>query len=76
MTLAFPRLDREPFWELILQPGTTITPAITNNTSSVTCLRKHALGARLDDGLFRVMQSGEGRRSLCAGAMCFAIFST
>jgi len=42
------------------QPGTTITPAIINNTSSVTYLRKHALGAKLDEGLFRVMQSGEG----------------
>ena len=54
-------LDREPFWELVPQPGTTITPAIINNTSSVTYLRKYALGAKLDDGLFRVMQSGEGR---------------
>ena len=59
-TFPFSRFDREPFWELVSQPGTTITPAILNNTSSVTCLRKHALGAMLDEGLFRVMQSGEG----------------
>jgi putative restriction endonuclease len=41
-SIAFPfsRLDREPFRELVPQPGTTITPAIVNNTSSVTCLRK------------------------------------
>ena len=65
-SIAFPfsRLDREPFWELVPQPGTTITPAIINNTSSVTYLRKYALGAKLDDGLFRVMQSGEGREAL------------
>ena len=65
-SIAFPfsRLDREPFWELVPQPGTTITPAIINNTSSVTYLRKHALGAKLDERLFRVMQSGEGREAL------------
>jgi len=65
-SIAFPfsRLDREPFWELVPQPGTTITPAIINNTSSVTYLRKYALGAKLDDGLFRVMQSGEVREAL------------
>ncbi len=65
-SIAFPfsRLDREPFWQLVPQPGTTITPAIINNTSSVTYLRKHTLGAKLDEGLFRVMQSGEGREAL------------
>jgi len=65
-SIAFPfsRLDREPFWELVPQPGRTITPAIINNTSSVTYLRKHALGAKLDEGLFHIMQSGEGREAL------------
>jgi putative restriction endonuclease len=59
-SIAFPfsRLDREPFWELVPQPGKTITPAIINNTSSVTYLRKYALGARMDEGLFCIMQSG------------------
>jgi putative restriction endonuclease len=39
-SIAFPfsRPDREPFWELVPQPGKTITPAIINNTSSVTYL--------------------------------------
>jgi len=38
---------------------------VINNTSSVvTYLRKYALGARLDEGLFHVMQSGEGREAL------------
>jgi len=65
-SIAFPfsRLDREPFWELVPQPGTTITPAIINNTSSVTYLRKYALGAKLDEDLFHIMQSGEGREAL------------
>ena len=54
-SIAFPfsRLDREPFWELVPKPGKSITPAIINNTSSVTYLRKYALGARR----FRIMQS-------------------
>ncbi|HBA71206.1 MAG: HNH endonuclease [Geobacteraceae bacterium GWC2_55_20] len=76
-SIAFPfsRLDREPFWELVPQPGTTINPAIINNTSSVTYLRKYALGARLDDGLFQVMQSGEGREALREALLqsCFSI---
>lgn len=65
-SIAFPfsRLDREPFWKLIAQPGKSITPAIINNTASVTYLSKYALGARLDDGLFHSMQSLEGREAL------------
>jgi putative restriction endonuclease len=65
-SIAFPfsRLDREPFWELVPQPGEAITPAIINNTSSVSYLRKHALGAKLDEDLFHIMQSGEGREAL------------
>ncbi len=65
-SIAFPfsRLSREPFWELVPQPGKTITAAVINNTSSVSYLRKYALGAKLDDGLFQIMQSGEGREAL------------
>lgn len=65
-SIAFPfsRLAREPFWELVPQPGKAITDAVINNTSSVSYLRKYALGAKLDDGLFRVMQNGEGRVAL------------
>ncbi len=65
-SIAFPfsRLSREPFWELVPQAGKTITDAVINNTASVSYLRKYALGAKLDDGLFRVMQSGEGREAL------------
>ncbi|HJV65766.1 MAG TPA: HNH endonuclease [Geomonas sp.] len=65
-SIAFPfsRLDREPFWELVPQPGKTISAAEINNTSSVSYLRKYAVGAKLNDGLFQVMQSGEGREAL------------
>ncbi|HPX61069.1 MAG TPA: HNH endonuclease [Deltaproteobacteria bacterium] len=65
-SIAFPfsRLEREPFWELVPQPGTTIIPAIINNTSSVTYLRKYALGAKLDEELFHIMQSRDGRGAL------------
>ncbi|WP_243689475.1 HNH endonuclease [Geotalea toluenoxydans] len=65
-SIAFPfsRLDREPFWELVPQPCKTITPALINNTSSVSYLRKYALGARLDQGLSQVMQTEEGREAL------------
>jgi putative restriction endonuclease len=64
IVFPFSRLDREPFWELVPQPGKAITSAVINNTSSVTYLRKYALGAKLDEGLFRIMQSGEGREAL------------
>nr|WP_256502296.1 HNH endonuclease [Desulfuromonas sp. KJ2020] len=65
-SIAFPfsRLTREPFWELVPQPGKAITDAVINNTASVSYLRKYALGAKLDDGLFQIMQSGEGREAL------------
>lgn len=65
-SIAYPfsHLDREPFWELIPVPGKSITPAIINNTKSVFYLRKHALGANLDNGLFAVMSTEAGRESL------------
>lgn len=65
-SIAFPfsRLDREPFWELVPLPDKTITPAVINNTSSVSYLRKYALGAKLDEGLYLAMQTGEGRETL------------
>jgi len=65
-SIAFPfsRLSREPFWGLVPQPGKTITDSVINNTSSVSYLRKYALGAKLDDELFQTMQNGEGRDTL------------
>jgi putative restriction endonuclease len=76
-SIAFPfsRLDREPFWELVPQLDKTITQAIINNTSSITYLRKYALGARMDEGLFRIMQTGEGREALREALLqsCFSV---
>lgn len=62
-SIAFPfsRLDREPFWELVSLPGTSISSAVINNTSSITYLRKYTLGAKLDEGLFRIVQTDDGR---------------
>ncbi|MBL0226794.1 MAG: HNH endonuclease [Geobacteraceae bacterium] len=76
-SIAFPfsRLDREPFWELVPQPGMTITPEMISNTSSVTYLRKYSMGAKLDEDLFRVMQSSEGREALLEALLqsCFSV---
>ncbi|MEI6206333.1 MAG: HNH endonuclease [Desulfuromonadales bacterium] len=64
IAFPFPRLNSEPFWELVPQPDCTITPALINNTASIVNLRRYALGARLEDDLFHVMQSAEGREAL------------
>ena len=65
-SIAFPfsRLHNEPFWELVAQPGKAITDSVINNTATVSYLRNYALGAKLDDELFRIMQSGAGREAL------------
>lgn len=65
-SIAFPfsRLSREPFWQLVPQTGRKITAAVINNTASISYLRKYALGARLDEDLFQIMLSGEGREAL------------
>ncbi|MBU5615411.1 HNH endonuclease [Geomonas azotofigens] len=65
-SIAFPfsRLDREPFWHLVPQPGKQLSDAVINNTATVTYLRKHILGATLDDDLFLLMKSEAGREAL------------
>jgi len=76
-SIAFPfsRLDREPFWELVPQTGMSITPAVINSISSVTYLRRYTLGAKLDEGLFRIMQNGDGREVLREALLqsCFSL---
>lgn len=64
IAFPFPRLNSEPFWKLVPQPDCTISPAIINSTTSIINLRRYALGARLDDDLFHVMQSVDGREAL------------
>lgn len=57
-SIAFPfsRLQNEPFWELILAGGGEITPVALNNKTSVNQLRAVAIGARMDDELYLLLQ--------------------
>jgi putative restriction endonuclease len=65
-SIAFPfsRLHNEPFWKLVPVSGKEITPAAINNISSVSQLRNVALGAKMDDDLFLLMQQQESRNTL------------
>ena len=65
-SIAFPfsRLHNEPFWELVPKQGAVITQSIINNISNVNQLRKDALGARIEDGLFQLLQNDENRNAL------------
>ncbi len=65
-SIAFPfsRLHNEPFWELVPASGREITPAVVSTISSVNQLREIALGARMDDDLFLLLQSPENRMAL------------
>lgn len=65
-SIAFPfsRLHNEPFWELVPLPGKEITPATINNITSVSQLCTLALGASLDEDLFRFMLQPESRNAL------------
>jgi putative restriction endonuclease len=65
-SIAFPfsRLHNEPFWKLVPVPGIEITPAAINNISSVNQLHGVALGAKLDDDLFLLLQQPESRNAL------------
>jgi putative restriction endonuclease len=75
-SIAFPfsRLHNEPFWKLVPLPGKEITPAIINNITSVSQLRAVALGACMDEELFRIMQQPENRNALCEALLrsCFS----
>jgi putative restriction endonuclease len=65
-SIAFPfsRLHNEDFWKLIPQPEKEITPAVINNITSVSQLRVIAMGARIDDALFGLLQQPECRAAL------------
>ncbi len=75
-SIAFPfsRLSREPFWALLSTTGQEISPADINNTSSVSYLRKYAIGAKIDDDLFLLLQ-GEDNRSVLREHLLQACFS-
>ena len=65
-SIAFPfsRLDREPFWHLVSREDQAVTTSRINNTSAVSYLRRYALGAKLDEELFQVIQTEDGRAAL------------
>ena len=65
-SIAFPfsRLHNEPFWKLVPQPDKSFTPAAINNITTASQLRALALGASLDEDLFKLMQQPESRSTL------------
>jgi len=64
ISFPFSRLHTEPFWELVPVSGREITREAINNITSVSQLRGIAIGARLDDDLFLLLQSPENRMAL------------
>lgn len=64
-SIAFPfsRMHNEPFWTLLAADGGELDVQRLNITS-VTQLRQHAIGARLDDELFEYMRDAESRGAL------------
>ncbi|MGK2905849.1 MAG: HNH endonuclease [Desulfuromonadales bacterium] len=64
-SIAFPfsRLHNEPFWKLLSASGEPVDVGRLNITN-VTQLRQHAVGAQLDEELFRMMQAPESREAL------------
>ena len=75
-SIAFPfsRLHTEGFWKLLPLPGKEINRPIVNTISSVSQLRTVALGADLDEELYRHMTSAAGRTKL-AEALLLSCFS-
>lgn len=75
-SIAFPfsRLHNEPFWKLVPVPGKAIDQATLNSISTVVQLRGVAIGARMDEELFLLMQQAEGRAAL-RGALLRSSFA-
>lgn len=75
-SVAFPFffLRSEGFWHLVPVPGKEQTLASTKSISTVGQLRDIALGARLDDELFALMQN-ENNREMLRAALITAHFS-
>ena len=75
-SIAFPfsRLDTEPFWKLAPLPGKEITRPIIDSINTVTQLRNHALGAEIDEELFVLIATADGRDALAAALFrsCFS----
>lgn len=64
-SIAFPfsRLQNEPFWKLLSASGEPVDIGRLNITN-VTQLRQHAVGAQLDEELFRLLQAPDSRQAL------------
>jgi putative restriction endonuclease len=65
-SIAFPfsRLHNEPFWKLVPVSGTELSPVVINNITTVSQLRTFAVGARMDEELFLLLQQRESRMAL------------
>lgn len=65
-SIAFPfsRLNNEPFWELVPANSQEIDRKTVNCINTVNQLRQVAIGGRLNDGLFQLLQKEENRAAL------------
>lgn len=65
-SIAFPfsRMHNEPFWELVPIEGNQLDGATISNISTVNHLRQYAIGARIDEALFLLLQQPESRNIL------------
>lgn len=75
-SIAYPlfHLKNEPFWSLVSVPGKERELAATKSISSVGQLRDIALGSRMDEDLFLLLQQRENRDALRAVLLqsCFS----
>ena len=64
IALPFSRLHNEPFWKLLPRDGAEITQTVLNSISAVTQLTNAAVGAKMDDDLYALMQDSDARGAL------------
>lgn len=65
-SIAFPfsRLNSEPFWELVPVDSQELDRNTINSINTVNQLRQVAIGGRIDNNLFAVLQQEENRAAL------------
>ena len=65
-SIAFPfsRLHNEPFWRLVPRSGGEVDGNAVDRVSTVTQLRALCVGAVIDDELFALMATPDGREAL------------
>jgi putative restriction endonuclease len=64
IALPFFHMHNEPFWELVPIKGKELDKATINSISTVSQLRQFAIGARIDEALFLLLQQPESRNIL------------